>query len=117
MSFKNSAKKMFGLICTSCGSSETEYRCTLCHRKFCKSCVNEANRAVENDLKAVRNASLLAGNATVTGLVLNLLARISDDMSLAYCPKCSIKVMNRLASGKRLGNMGEIAPCCKRDEA
>lgn len=115
MSLMDSAKKIFGMTCTSCGSSETEYRCTRCHRKFCGSCVNAANRAVETDLKAVRNASLLAGNDTVTRLVLNLLGRISDDMSMAYCPKCSIKVMNRLASGKRLSNSGEIAPCCERD--
>ena len=113
MRLMDSAKKLFGAICATCGSAETEYKCTRCGRKFCASCISGAGRLVEEDLKAVRNASLLAGNHTVTNLVLGLLGRASDT-STAFCPRCNLKAMDRLASGKRLGNMSEISPCCKR---
>ena len=114
MSLKDSARKVFGLSCSACGNTDTEYRCARCGKKFCKPCVNSANWSVERDLKNARNSGLLAGgNPTAINLLLNLISKISDNMSPAYCPRCSSKAMNRMAAGKRLSNVGDLYPSCE----
>ncbi len=113
MGIADSLKSLLKLVCGYCGGSEVNFRCATCGKKFCRTCVEFANKAVRKDLESVKTASVLQNNQSVTTFVVKLLNTISGQAREGYCPMCSIIWINQLVRGKQLSKLSELGPPCQ----
>jgi hypothetical protein len=112
MGIAESIKRVLKLVCEHCGGSAIKFRCSACGKKFCKTCIEFANKAVKKDLESVRSASILQKKDSVTSFVAQLIDKTSGNARQGYCPMCSITRINQLVRGKQLSKLTELNPPC-----
>jgi hypothetical protein len=91
MAIIESIKQYLGIVCGFCGAKELSFRCNLCRRKYCESCVEAATAKTRAGMEHAKREALLE-LGTLAGDRFTLPASVIDQIDRSpdrgCCPGC-----------------------------